>query len=277
MRVILAVVVRRRRSGCRRIATASLDEIDQQARPLLPWANSETRYERWLAPSGFTAMSLWTNEPAPQQPTALLETTPDVAIGFSGYISPHPSVPQLIRHQRIHPITERRGGVFTLLCADAETVRARTSLSGAEPLYYAMTRDHVFIGTRASVVHIVSRSGRQPSYQLQVCAAFIQGGFIVGEQTLLENTKAVPPNTLLTVTGRAVREVSILDSYVEAPSSAAEIGRQLAESLVDACQPLVKRSEPVRCAITGGRDRSPTSWEYRTCIPCRNRTMPGSR
>ncbi|MFC9970518.1 asparagine synthase-related protein [Spirillospora sp. NPDC127200] len=242
------------------------DAAREGAAEAIPVPHHVLRHEAWSSDDTGVALLGWSNEPEHELLPALLRAADGRRLGYCGYLGdPDGDEPRLLRADGLGGVAETLGGVFSIFRADAAGIEAATAIARVCPVYYAETRDLYVVGTRALLVHLTARSAEtgavRPAVDLDVLGLqpMVRHGFYTNDETPFRGVRALPAAASLTARQDAALQITAgpLPEAEPAPAGvrqARERVNRLAEALVAAARPLARHGDPVRLALSGGRD-----------------------
>ncbi len=226
----------------------------------------EIRTAQWISGDRGVALLAWSNEPEHGLLPEPLISSGTGALGYCGYLGRRAlDERNLATTEDLGAVTASLGGCFSVFRARENGIEAATSLARVCPVYCAEAGGIYVMGSRALLVHLVARAavtGKvRPSVDWDVMALqpMVRHGFFTNDETPFRGVRALPAAAVLTA-GRSagVRlRTSPLPAVEPAPTSAKQARERvesLADALVKAAAPIARHGEPVRLALSGGRD-----------------------
>ncbi|WP_165495070.1 asparagine synthase-related protein [Actinomadura roseirufa] len=243
--------------GPTRIPPEVLARIREVAPRCVPVPAHDLRAEEWVSDDGATALLGWTNEPAhPLLPPLITEHAGRV-LGHCGYLGDPGDDRRLLESTDLAGTAEGLGGCFSLFRAGPGGFEAVTSITRVCPVYHATSGGLHLAGSRALLVHLATN--RTPVLDVPALQPMVRHGFFATDETPFAGVRALPNAASLTVEADGI--VTIIErSFPEQapPPRTAKEARALlarpAEALLAAVEPLRRHSDPVRLALSGGRD-----------------------
>lgn len=222
-------------------------DFERLVRSRVPVRVAERCLHRWVSPDGGTAIACWGRRD--HRLGEHIEVGLEDSTVSTGHWSRRP--PSL----RQGILTGEGAGNVALLSACSGGLRARTSVSGAEPLYLARGRRLTAISNRAMVAAIVAHGCVE--FAPSALPQYICAGFALSQQTPFAGVEGVPRATLVRVRRRrlGLPRVERFSRGPEGPTAARnpdQVGAALAEALVSAMSPLAGKQ--VELGLTGGKD-----------------------
>ena len=243
------------------------------------------RHDQWVSPHRRVAMLGWTNEPDhPLLPPLLQCNNGGRVLGYAGYLAERGSETQVLDAPRIGDVADTLPGNFALYRADEQGFEAVTSVTRADAVYHAETRDLIIAGTRATLVHLVARAAEtgehrpSPDFDILALQSMVRHGFFTTDDTPFRGVKALPAHSSIMVRDGVARvttrPLAVADGNV--PRSMRDKRRlvsRLADSLVSSVEPLRRHADPPTLGLTGGRDsRLIAAVMHAAGVPFRART-----
>jgi hypothetical protein len=231
----------------------------------VPVPTDQWRHREWLSPRGDVALLAWSNEPELDPFPEPIRRGPERVLGYCGYLGDPCEEDSLLKADALGHAVDSLGGVFSVFRASTEGIEAATSISRACPVYYTEAAGLRVVGSRAILVHLTARAAETkmsdpaPHYDILGLHAMMRHGFYVSDETPFQDVFALPNAGVFTAqVGQRVRVTSRpLPAPQEMPRDRAEARRMvepLAEALLAACEPFRRHDQPVRLALSGGRD-----------------------
>ncbi|WP_433334383.1 asparagine synthase-related protein [Spirillospora sp. CA-294931] len=232
----------------------------------VPIPAAELRAEQWRSDDGATALLAWTNEPRHARPPRPLIERGGRVLGYCGYLAdPDRDERALLETSDPATVAAGLGGCFSIFRADSRGFDATTSITRVCPVYHAEEAGLRFAGSRALLVHLAARAARtgaaRPDVDLDVPALqpLLRHGFFTTDETPFAGVRALPNAATLTVrpgepVGIAEEEFPVPDPAPGGAGATREALSGVAAALLAAVAPLARHDEPVRLALSGGRD-----------------------
>ncbi|MBV7696809.1 asparagine synthase C-terminal domain-containing protein [Streptomyces sp. TRM70350] len=243
-----------------------LDAAHSAAFEAIPAPKREICSTQWISGDRGVALLAWSNEPEHELLPKPLIGSGTLALGYCGYLG-KPAVDErrLVTTDNLGTVTESLGGCFSVFRARESGIEAATSISRVCPVYCADAGETYLMGSRALLVHLVARAAAtgmmRPTVDLDILALqpMVRHGFFANDETPFRGVRALPAAAVLTVRrseGVHLRK-SPMPTAEPAPTNAKRARERvegLAEALIRAAAPIARHGEPVRLALSGGRD-----------------------
>ena len=226
----------------------------------------EVRTDAWIAPSrrlGAWRASAHTDWPL-DRGDRIEQSGTSTCLWVSGYAeccaAEVPTVPDS-QHQIetfCRQLSELAGVYSVFWLSDQlRALGALTNITRLEPVYWTETDEHVFVGNRALLVHLLAMNGATcPTYDPAALPAFLAGGFFASESVPFEGVRLLAPNSALSVTSGRTSVVEVSDALRQPGQRrfSPEALDELAAAFRATFASLRSHDAPITVALTGGKD-----------------------
>ncbi|PZS01472.1 MAG: hypothetical protein DLM56_14700 [Pseudonocardiales bacterium] len=258
VRIVLAVAARSTAPTADRAPLRAVDEAANRAFGVLcPWRADFTEFERrWASPERRTLVRLWSNEP--EHPTLQpgWQATAHGVVCWSGLFgaATPPGLARSLTRGPDHDLhIADAPGIFAFFAATDDGVAAFTNVHRANSVFWAQDADFVYLGTHASLVHLVASRSLRPTYDPLGVASLICAGHPTTEGTPFAGVTSARPGEVARLrTGHPFRRTPL--PAASPPDDVDAVAAMIAERLVASCVTEAAGASDIRASVTGGKD-----------------------